>query len=1080
MGTTSSALLKLFAFLFIEGIEFCCSSTNPNASCIASEREALIEFKGKLKDDANRLSTWVGKDCCLWKGVGCSRKTGHVVKLDLRNPIPFDSYKGDFIQHSANFDKNRLGGEISPSLLILNHLSYIDLSMNNFSDMQFPEFLGSLKSLRYLDLSWSQFFSGIIPHHLGNLSRLQYLNLSNNALVGPIPDTLGRLISLTVLDLSFNDFDNSMLHCLSNLSSLVHMDISSNNFNSLIPDALGRSTALTFLDLSDNNFDNSMSYSLCNLTGLVHLDLGFNNLNGSIPYCFWELPSISVLKLDYNSFQDPIPSEIGNMTKLTELHFNRNKFKGEIPNSMWRNLCHLRVLNLSNNKFKGEIPNPMWRNLLNLSVLDLSNNKFKGEIPNSMQNLCSLCILDLSYNNLSGNLSTLVSPFGCIHNNLKVLELKINMFSGHLPNHFGEFKNLEYLDISDNSFYGLLPSSIERLSYLRVLNTRNNQLNGSIPNSLGQLSKLEKLDLSNNSFVGMVSELHFAKLKRLNELYLSPNSLLVLNVSSQWVPPFQLPSILMASIKVGPQFPLWLKTQKNVRDLVMSNASISDTIPDWFHNIFSGIRHLDLSNNQISGKVPIFQECKYCDYTENYRKLILSSNKFNGPLTSLPSDAMILDLSHNFISGPIHMSDDNKKLGFKILALSNNRFTGGIPMSLCKATDITIIDFSKNQLSGRIPQCLGHLDYLAVLDLSNNNLYGHIPSSLGFLQYLVSLHLHKNRFHGKLPLSLQNLTFLCTLDLGGNAFTDIIPPWIGYKLTSLSFLNLQSNNFYGDIPPQLCSLQNLQLLNLAQNNIMGNIPHCFHSFTAMFTLDLEYMFDRSYKQETNAFYQENILDSMKGKQREYTKTLKFLTSIDLSNNGIVGEIPEELMNLSGLLNLNLSGNHLKGRIPNNIGNLTQLESLDLSRNKLSGPIPASLSSLSYLSHLNMSFNNLSGRIPTGNQLQTLDDPSIYIGNDGLCGAPLNNCLDDKSSSGDHKHADESKVADETDFLWFYTGIGPGFLVGFLGVCGTLNFKKSWRYAYFQFIENNYNWISINIAIKFAQLRRKFNKGKFEG
>ncbi|XP_028091850.1 receptor-like protein EIX2 [Camellia sinensis] len=915
------------------------------------------------------------------------------MKPDLRNPIPFDSYKGNFIQHSANFDKNRLRGEISPSLLVLNHLSYIDLSMNNFLDMQFPEFLGSLKSLRYLDISWSQFFS----------SRMQHLNLSNNALVGPIPDTLGRLISLTVLDLSFNDFDNSMLYCLSNLSSLVHMDISSNNFNSLILDALGRSTTLTFLDLSDNNFHNSMLlYSLCNLTSLVHLDLGFNSLNGSIPYCFGKLHSISVLKLDYNSFQGPIPSEIGNMTQLTELHFTRNKFKGEIPNSMW------------------------W-------------------------NLCNLCVLDLSCNKLSG----------------------------HLPNHLGEFKNLEYLDISNNSFYGLLPSSIGRLSYLRVLNTRNNQLNGSIPNSLGQLSKLEKLDLSNNSFVGMVFELHFAKLKRLNELNLSLNSLLVLNVSSQCIPPFQLSSILMASINVGPQFPLWLKTKKNVRDLVMSNASISDTIPYWFHNIFSGVRHLDLSNNQISGKVPIFQECKYCDYIENQRKLILSSNKFNGPITSRPSDAMILDLSHNFILGPIHMSDDNKKLGFKILALSNNHFTSGIPMSLCKATNITMIDFSKNQLSGRIPQCLGHLDNLAVLDLSNNNLCGHIPSSVGSLRFLISLHLHKNRFHGKLPLSLQDLTFLYALDLGGNAFIDIIPPWIGYKLTHLSFLNLQSNNFYGDIPSQLCRLQNLQLLNLAQNNITGNIPH-FRNFIAMAALDPKYMFDPRKHKSINKHYQENMLDSMKGRELEYTKTLKFLISIDLSNNGNVGEIPEELMDLFGLLNLNLSGNHLKGRIPNNIGNLTHLESLDLSRNKLFGPIPPSLSSLSYLNHLNMSFNNLSGRIPMGNQLQTLDDPSIYIGNNGLCGAPLNSCLNDKSSDGDHKHVDESKAADETDFLWFYTGIGPGFSVGFLGVCGTLNFKKSWRYAYFQFIENNYNWISISIAIKFAQPRRKFNKDKFGG
>ena len=97
MGTTSSALLMLFAFLFIERIEFYCSTTNSNVSCIVSEREAFIEFRGKLKDDANHLPTWVGKDCCLWKGVGCSRKTGHVMKLDLRHPIPFDSHKGDFI-----------------------------------------------------------------------------------------------------------------------------------------------------------------------------------------------------------------------------------------------------------------------------------------------------------------------------------------------------------------------------------------------------------------------------------------------------------------------------------------------------------------------------------------------------------------------------------------------------------------------------------------------------------------------------------------------------------------------------------------------------------------------------------------------------------------------------------------------------------------------------------------------------------------------------------------------------------------------------------------------------------------------
>ncbi|XP_028087311.1 LRR receptor-like serine/threonine-protein kinase ERECTA [Camellia sinensis] len=550
----------------------------------------------------------------------------------------------------------------------------------------------------------------------------------------------------------------------------------------------------------------------------------------------------------------------------------------------------------------------------------------------------------------------------------------------------------------------------------------------------------------------------------------------------------------------------------------MSNASISVVIPDWFESLYCGIIHLDLSNNQIKGKVTIFQKCKYSAHD---KQLLLSSNRFEGPLAPLPSDVYVLDLFNNLLLGPITVSDDNATMSLSYLFLSNNNLTGVIPVSLCKAKDIRIIDFSNNQLSGKIPPCLGQLDQLEVPDLKNNSLYGEIPSSLGSLQFRNSLHMRNNKFYGKLPLSLQNLTqlftidlgpitvsddnatmslsylflsnnnltgvipvSLCkakdiriidlsnnqlsgkippclgqldqlevpdlknnslygeipsslgslqfrnslhmrnnkfygklplslqnltqlfTIDLGENVLTDNIPPWIGYNLTNLRFFSLQSNNFYGDIPPQLCYLQDLQLLNLAQNNIMGNIPRCFANFTAMVAVDSVFDFKLYNYYDVSATYEENILDSMKGRELEYTKTLKFLVSMDLSNNGIIGEIPEELMDLFGLLNLNLSGNHLKGRIPNNIGNLTRLESLDLSRNKLFGPIPLSLSNLSYLSHLNMSFKNLSGRKPTGNQLQTLDNPSIYIGNDGLCGAPLNSCLDDKSSDGDHKHAGE--------------------------------------------------------------------------
>jgi hypothetical protein len=173
-----------------------------------------------------------------------------------------------------------------------------------------------------------------------------------------------------------------------------------------------------------------------------------------------------------------------------------------------------------------------------------------------------------------------------------------------------------------------------------------------------------------------------------------------------------------------------------------------------------------------------------------------------------------------------------------------------------------------------------------------------------------------------------------------------------------------------------------------------------------------------------------------------------VTGIDLSSNSLSGEIPSELAHLRGLQYLNMSRNYLSGGIPKIIGNLQKLESLDLSWNKLTGPIPASISNLMFLNTLNLSNNLLSGEIPTGSQLQTLNDPSIYCNNQGLCGPPLsiactnNSCIATPVGGAKEHHQD----------LWLYYSVIAGVVFGFWIWFGVLFVCKIWRFAFFRCID----------------------------
>ncbi|PIA35142.1 hypothetical protein AQUCO_03600064v1 [Aquilegia coerulea] len=562
-------LLLLFGSLYLKTITLCLCNSDVKVHCLDNERRALLQFKEAIIDPSGRLSSWDGDDCCSWEGVGCDNKTGHVLKLELGNPIQLtlESLYDDF----ALYDRLTLGGAISTSLLDLKQLHVFNLSHNNFSEIHIPKFIGYLEKLRVLDLSSSQ-FSGMIPSQLGNLSNLIYLNLNRNS--GIYAETLNWFSGST-----------KWLEHVSMLPSLLLLRLPNCELYYL-PSSL------------PNSFDN--------ITSLVGIDLSGNTFNSPIPQWLFNLSSLEYMYLDNTNLQGPIPDSFSNMTSLEYLGLAYNEnITGLIPPSFGK-LCKLKILNLE------------W-------------NQIGCEITGLFDHLSS----------------------GCTENSLRELSVARNQLTGALPVSLGNLEKLIYLSVADNP------------------------LNGTIPESLGNLRHLEYLDPSGNYWEGVLSEIHFANLTRLYfvRLVLPSPMFLVWKVGTDWIPPFRLSDIHVDNCQLGPLFPSWLQTQKNLSYVILSNAGITDTLSDWFWNLSSRLMVVDFSNNQIKGRIP------------------------------LGSSAMVaLVLRNNMFTEHIPPNIGDMMLGLVILDLSANETGGTVPPSICKMTNLSALIVSDKLLSGELAQ----------------------------------------------------------------------------------------------------------------------------------------------------------------------------------------------------------------------------------------------------------------------------------------------------------------------------------------------------------------------------------------
>ncbi|XP_042459363.1 probable inactive receptor kinase At1g48480 [Zingiber officinale] len=122
---------------------------------------------------------------------------------------------------------------------------------------------------------------GQIPAAVGNFTALHTLSLRFNALSGPLPGELARLVELRNLYLQDNRLSGEIPLFLASMKSLVRLNLAGNQFTGRIPSELNNLTRLGTLYLESNRLSGEIPP--LDIPSLVQFNVSYNQLNGSIP-----------------------------------------------------------------------------------------------------------------------------------------------------------------------------------------------------------------------------------------------------------------------------------------------------------------------------------------------------------------------------------------------------------------------------------------------------------------------------------------------------------------------------------------------------------------------------------------------------------------------------------------------------------------------------------------------------------------------------------------------------------------------------------------------------------------------------
>jgi Leucine-rich repeat (LRR) protein len=203
-----------------------------------------------------------------------------------------------------------------------------------------------------------------------------------------------------ILDVSLNDLKFSLSNDIGRLTSLTRINLSGQPIGGGLPSHLDRLRSMETIDISLTQVSGPIFDFLPYWPKLVDLFLqGSSGITGTIPSTIAQSnPELQALQLEGTQIDAAIlPTEIGLLTKLTAFYANVRSGSANAPIMIpahlgnMTNLEHLWLRGFKRG-FYGEIPTELGR-LTNLISLHLQDGNLSGSIPSSIGNLSQLTAL---------------------------------------------------------------------------------------------------------------------------------------------------------------------------------------------------------------------------------------------------------------------------------------------------------------------------------------------------------------------------------------------------------------------------------------------------------------------------------------------------------------------------------------------------------------------------------------------------------------------------------------------------------------------------------------------------------------